>query len=249
MHHFRLALDAQMLKLRRTPSVLIVLAAPALVNAVLLLILATRAGNATMDDPWRTLAGSVGTIWVLFMLPLLVATVTALWANFEHDGRPWQHLFVLAVPRASVYAAKWVLSLALVTASTLLLGSFSVLVGAIVHLLLPGLGFPWPPPIGQIATQMAIMCLASGFVVTIHTWVSLRFSSMFLALGVGLAFLVANLFVSCSATLSRFFPWSLPLRVHAMPGVSVLEAVLYSILGGAVVAVVGTWDPLRRDHL
>jgi lantibiotic transport system permease protein len=246
------ALRAEVLKLRRTPSLLIVLAGPLVINIIFLLIVGAQASRTTdvvRSNPWGSLIGSVDSLWIMFMYPLVIVTVTALWANFEHHEQLWQHLFALPVPRVAIYAAKWVLSMLLVAVSTLLLGVFNVLAGLLLRVALPRLGFGAPAPVGMIFGHLGVIFLAAVLMVTIHTWVSLRWQNLFVALGAGVAALVANLFISFSPTWSRFFPWSLPLRVHAIRGANPVEAVLVSILGALIVGAVCGYDLVRREHV
>ena len=237
MTYFMRALKSEILKLKRTPSLLIVLVAPLLVNVLYMIILGAQGWSEPLETPWLSLVGSAGTIWAIFMLPLVIVSVTALWANFEHEERQWKHLFVLPIPRPAIYAAKWVCSLALIAVSTLLLGAFNLLGGVVLGLIMPWAGFQSPAPAGFIMGHLALLFLAAILIVTIHTWVSLRWRNLFVALGFGLATLLAGIFISLDSGLNRFFPWSFPLRVHAMPEANQLETIGISIAGALIVAV------------
>ncbi|MHB0877937.1 MAG: hypothetical protein ACYC5O_18020 [Anaerolineae bacterium] len=94
----------------------------------------------------------------------------------------------------------------------------------------------------------AVLSLASVFMVTIHTWVSLRFRGLYVALGVGVVCTLGSLFASFSDTWNRLLPWTLPLRVHAVVGADVPETLVYSLIGGLVVAVASAVDLVRQDH-
>jgi lantibiotic transport system permease protein len=242
------ALEAEVLKLKRTPSLLIAVAAPAVVCLVYAMMMLTQGRDAVRPDPWRSLIGNTGSLWVLLMLPLVVVTVTALWASFEHGDALWKHLFALPVPRPAVYVAKWLLSLAVVTASTLFLAVCEAIMGMVMGLFLPQLHLTWPPPFAYMLGHAAALSAASVFMVTIHMWVGLRFKGLYVALGLGVACLIGSLFASFSDTLNRILPWTLPLRVHAVVGANVPATLLYSLAGGLVVGAAALLDLVRQDH-
>ena len=59
-----------------------------------------------VDDTWYVMTKNMFSIWAVFMLPLLCSSVTALWANFEHQADQWKYLFALPFPRRSFRCSK-----------------------------------------------------------------------------------------------------------------------------------------------
>lgn len=91
---------------------------------------------------------------------------------------------------------------------------------------------------------------ASGLVLAVHTWMSLRFRSFapVLALGI-LATLVTIALNSGDVEVWPWFPWSLPFRAARGFGQAVQEPVLLALgaLGGLAAPVLAGWEMTRRD--
>ncbi len=242
------AIAAEALKLRRTLALWMVLLAPLIV--VLFQFFNFHQRGTLMvrarADAWALYSRSAFAVWAVFMLPLFLTLETALLNGIEHGVRGWTHLFALPVPRWTIYAAKLLVALALMlgAAFTLVLGLAAS--GEALHLLRPELGFgasvPWTPLLRLAALSSA----AALLILSIHMWISSRWASMTVALGAGVAGTFFALFAA-GQRLASFYPWLQPLRAVARPPEEARAAVLIGVVGGAVVALAGAWDVLRRD--
>ena len=88
--------------------------------------------------------------------------------------------------------------------------------------------------------------------ITIHTWVSLRWQSFTVASAVGIIATVVGFIVINSEEFSGYFPWSLPLRAAGPLVMDVAEAPLalpIGLVGGVVVSLLACWHVTRRDVL
>ncbi len=244
------ALSAEILKLKRTLALWLVIIAP-LIVVCLRFIDWTQRGEFYLYpgvNPWVRLTQSIIVLWGMLMLPLFVILETALLGGFEHAGKQWKHLFALPIPRWAIYVAKLLVSAGLIGLSTLVLWAGILLAGIGLRLLKPELGFGGPIPWLWILGLTLLAYLASWLVLSIHTWISMRWHSFTLAIGVGIAAIFLGLLAS-STEVGRVYPWSLPTDVVFGEGERLPLAVALGIIGGIVVGMMGCWNVTHRDVL
>lgn len=259
MIDFVRASRAEARKLRRT------LALWAAVLVPLLVIVMTTALNLLREvgprvtggptAPWDSLMlNLVLFLWCLLGLPLFVALETALLAGLEHRENTWKHLFALAIPRWSIYAAKLAIGILLLCLSSVVLALGIALEGLTLNVLRPDQGLALPVPWNDIVVRALSLTLAALLVLAIQTWVALRWRSFVVSVGLGIAGTIAALVVGISARTQPFvllLPWSLPYatltRDVATHTQLLTTASIIGILGGAIVAVLGCWEVVRRD--
>jgi pimeloyl-ACP methyl ester carboxylesterase len=243
------ALAAEVLKLKRTLALRMVLLAPALV--ALLSLLAQSAAILTGRSDltatlWHSHSQTSLTMWAIFLLPLLITIETALLAGIEHDEKQWKHTFALPVPRTSVYFAKFAVAQALAALSTLVLCAFIVVTGWLLILWHPSLAAAGAPPVASIVGRALGCWLAAGPILSINLWIALRWPSFTVPLGAGIAGTFFALFAS-SAKVAAYYPWLLPLDFLAADE-RAKTALILGIAGGIVVAILGCIDFNRREE-
>lgn len=243
MSFFR-ALHAELLKLKRTLAFRVIFVLPFLVALLqFFIVLRTKKFPQTFKL-WEAVGTNSLQIWAVFMMPLLIALVTALLNGIEHSDKQWKHLFALPVPRRSVYLSKFVVAQGLMLISTFVLALLVVVVGIASTYLKPELSNAGPVPYFWIAKQTAYVWLASWLIIAIHTWISMRWSGFPIALGAGIGGTFFALFAA-SASLGKYYPWLLPMNIF-IEGRFVMALVL-GISGGVVAALLGCFEFIRRD--
>ncbi|HEX2034735.1 MAG TPA: ABC transporter permease [Chloroflexota bacterium] len=254
MTAFARALWAELYKLRRTLALAMVLIAPLFVACLQALLLAQNsAGRPEGGYEWATYVRGVHALWALLMLPLVVSLETTLLGTIEHQGNHWKHLFALPIPRWSVYLAKFGAALGLLVASSVLLGAGAVLCGVLLRTVDPGIGLQGAIPWWEATAPALLTFLAAWLIVAIHTWVALRWPSIVVGLGLGIAATVAGVLIAQSGRWGSWFPWSLPVRAIATElaiatdGGGPHTILALGIGGGLLVALLGCWEVTRRD--
>ena len=247
------ALYAEQLKMKRTLALWLVPLAPLVIVALqMAIVLENRATYRAQEvqNAWIEYGGQMVFLWTMLMLPLFITLETALLANLEHGNKQWKHLFVLPVPRGAIYAAKQVSGMAIIGLSMAALYAYIILSGLALRLLAPGVGFEAPVPWWDFFRYVALSYLASWLILSIHTWVGLRWQSFVVASATGIAAMVIAIFMFRSDWAS-WYPWALPgLVANGLEtGQDVLAYLLTGSLGGLGVALVGAWDVVRRDVL
>ena len=88
---------------------------------------------------------------------------------------------------------------------------------------------------------------ASLLIVSLHTWIALRWRSFTIAIAVGMSATVCGFLIGQSERFGHWYPWSMPLQVMAGKGQHLELVVLVGVAGGLVVALLGLLDFGRRD--
>jgi lantibiotic transport system permease protein len=254
-HDLPRTLAAELLKTRRTRALLIALVAPYLVTLMPFLV-ALSQGPVFLRRPgfsaWSWLATSSFSTWTLVLFPLLLSLEAALLASVEHRSGGFKHLFALPVRRGTVYGAKQATVVLLTAASLALLTAGVVVAGLVLRRLRPELGFAQPVPFADLLVCAGRVLAASGLVLAVHTWMSLRWRSFAPVLALGILATVATVALNSGDTaIWPWFPWSLPFHAARDFGQDVSEPALLALgaLGGLAAALLGGREMTRRDVL
>lgn len=242
------ALQAEVLKLKRTMALRLVVLAPAVVALLAFFIqsVAIRRGIGDFAAAlWDSYPRNALTLWAVFLMPLLITVEAALLGGLEHGEQQWKHLFALPVPRHAIYVAKFLLLQGLIGLGTVLVGLFVLASGWLLILWHPVLAAAGPAPIASILRQVIQCWLASGLVLSVSLWVALRWPSFTVPLGVGIAGTFFALFAQ-SAQAAKYYPWLLPL--DALTGTDRTAALIIGISGGVLMATIGCIDFVRREE-
>lgn len=246
------ALSAELLKTRRTLTLALAFLAP-LSLAFLEVAIGFEGGKQMYrvgGDTWMTLIGHTSMIWALLLLPLFITLEMGLLGAQEHNNKTWKQLYALPLPRWSIYAAKQIVGMGVIGLSMSVLGLLTVGVGLIGRVLLPELGFDAPIPWAALAQNLFLSYLAAGLMISIHLWISLRWSSFVVAMACGIVPTVCGVAVLSSKWVS-YDPWLMPGVVSR--GLVEVEpyalALALGAVGGLVVACLGCWETTRQDVL
>ena len=244
------ALWAEMLKTKRTLALWLTIIIPLGIVALQFAIVAHRGMHLTGQavDAWIQFGQQMFLFWVLLALPLFIALETALLGGIEQQGNQWKHLCVLPLPRWTLYAAKYLASMALIGVSMAVLVSLTVLAGYLLQVLRPGTGFADNVPWGRFCSYAGGVYLASWLVISIQTWVGLRWSSFVVPMSVAVAATILGMVIG-SLDVAALYPWSLPMLVSDVfvTGEMQWPALLLGSLGGVVIAFLVCLDASHRD--
>ena len=247
------ALSSEMIKLKRTLALWLVIALPAVIVFLFFLNYLQRGEFLVPKDAdrWMWLAQNVFVLWSMVFLPLFIALEAALVSGLEHSQKNWKHLFALPVPRWRLYAAKLLAVLAVVGLGQIAIWGCTMLAGLGLRFLKPGLGFGTSFPWLRILEGSLEVYLASWLIVGIHTWISIRWPNFVLSIAVAVVAVMGGLIMS-NTELWRFYPWSLPATVargFIGGGEAQLLAMVVGVAGAVIVGIAGCWEAARRDVL
>ncbi len=249
------ALSAESLKLKRTIALKLVVLAPIAV-VLLTLFMASQAPFTTLrrnpgTDEWRALTRVNLQFWGLLMLPLYLTLQTALIAGLDHSENQWKALFAKPVPRWTIYVAKLLIVMGMAAVSAIILVGCLLIEGAVLRWYDPELQFAFPGPIGTMLRQASQMTALGFLLLVIQHWVSLRWRSFSIAIGVGAAAVVTSFAMLLSTGpyggWPQYFPWSLPVLVVARQPQNIEAALWITIAAGIVVGIAGCMDFCKRE--
>ena len=248
-------LHAELLKMKRTIALKMVVLSPAVV--VLLILFMTSQAPFSMVHPntvrneWMRLAHVNLRFWALLVMPLLITLETALVAELDHSENHWKSLLARPVPRWTLYVAKLLVVVAMTAAATFLLLCGVLLDGTILPKLQSEIAFGFPVPLGAIFREGAQVMALVFLALTIQHWVSLRWKSFSVAVGTGIVALAVSFFALAAArqvgSWPQYFPWVLPMMVLAEQPQNIETGLAISGALGLVVAAAGCCDFCRRE--
>ncbi len=248
-------LHAELLKMKRTAALKIVIIAPGLI-VLLVVFMASQTpfsllGRNGATDQWARLARITLRFWAFLLLPLDIALQTALLAGLDHADNQWKSLLARPVPRWTLYVAKLIVVAVMTAASTLLLLCGIFAGGAILPHLQPELTFGPPVPWAAVVKDGSQILGLAFLALTIQHWVGLRWRSFSVAIGIGILATVVGVFaVAAGQQLGgwpQYFPWSLPMLVLSRHPPDIPAALLISAALGLIVTAVGCRDFCRRE--
>lgn len=246
---------AEWLKLRRTIALKMVVIAPAAVTLLTLFIISQAPFSTLRRSPsadgWGPLVRINLQFWALLMLPLYWTLQTALLASLDHTENQWKALFARPVPRWSLYAAKLLMVLLMVSTSGVLLVAGIVAEGALLSRLTDEVRFPFPAPAGNMLMQMVQMTALAALPLVLQFWISLRSRSFPVAVASGIVAIVAGFAMLLAAgpygAWPQYFPWSLPMLVLSRQPYNLGRVLEISGILASLVIVLSCADFCRRD--
>ena len=241
------AIGAELIKLKRTLALKMALIAPAIVVMPLFLGIHHRANEfAKQGDVWHPLTQNIFMLWIVLMLPLFVTLETALLGGLEHAEKNWKHLFAMPILRGAIYAAKLVTNILLTGLSTFAVFAGTFIAGFALKALKPQLHFASPAPWAHTLRLYVFSFFAAWLMIAIQTWVSARWQSFSVAIGVGIAATVVGFVLINAHIWERVYPWTLTINFVAQNGSPALGLSL-GVVGGLAAAIAGGVEFTRRD--
>jgi lantibiotic transport system permease protein len=212
MKTFFRCLSVEILKTRRTLALALTVLAP-LVIALLMFAMYLQHPDYYMKSaggsPWKQLGETMLVYWSLLLLPLFITLEAALLGGLEHSQKNWKLIYTLPVPRWAIYTAKLVVLIGLIAFSSLVLLLFMPVLGSLLQTIQPAFGFDTPIPWADLLRLALLSYLAAWFLMAFHLWVSVRFPSFVVAVGVGIVATIFGMFLF-GEDIASFYPWTIP---------------------------------------
>lgn len=253
-------LSTEELKLRRTLAPVLAVVLPSVAAALEALL--TTHGDSTVsiagvDRVGWFLYGAFN-LWCAMLLPLFVALECSLVAGVEHQSHGFRRLLSLPIPRSSVYLSKLTTNLVLLASAFGILLASTFVALRIAARARPDLGLDGEFPWGGALRLTALTFVASLFLLAVHSFIALRWSSHALGVSVSIVGILGT--VSLSEMPIRWvYPWAMPTLVQGVvSGLAfgwgsaqsmrhVERALVHGGVGAALVLLVGGFLLVRRD--
>ena len=245
-------LSAELLKTKRAYALASALALPTILSLFNFLLLAGLGSGRDLyaaEDGWVQYEHNTITFWALLVFTCVIVLATAFLAHQEHDAKTWRRLMCLPLPRAPIYLAKLLVTLALGLLACLVLWAENILFGALFMLIRPDRGLSlanialWD----MLVPYLCIVAFAL-LIVSFHLWLAMWARNFVLSIGVGFSLGLAGAFLHEEALWRLAFPWSLPALVYSANSSSEgIWGLCYSIIGFVVITTIGCLSFIRRD--
>ncbi|MGE5603181.1 MAG: ABC transporter permease, partial [Nitrososphaerales archaeon] len=160
--------------MKNTLALALAFLAPLTIGFLLVVMFAQMGPPGRQLDQWGALIQNGHVLWSLLMLPLFVTLEMGLLANLEHANKAWKLLYALPLPRWSMYAAKQIISLALIALSMIVLVAVLFLSGRLLQIINPAFRFDQPFPREKVALATSVSFLASWLIIAFQLWFSIR---------------------------------------------------------------------------
>jgi lantibiotic transport system permease protein len=242
------AMSAELLKLKRTVALRVAVVAPMVVVVVMFLVFHQRQqAGATGFDLWFRFSKEIMGLWALLMLPLFVTLEAALLGALESSEKNWKHIFALPIPRGAIYSAKIITTIGIIGLSKIVLLVGTIGAGVLLGLLKPDYQLSLSSfPFRQMLLMYLTTYLLSWMMITIQMWVSVRWQSFTISVSTGISATVFGYMLINSAKWGRIYPWTLPVNVLVANG-NITRALMISLIGGLLIAILGGLEFIRRD--
>ncbi|MBV6451556.1 MAG: hypothetical protein DCC56_10000 [Anaerolineae bacterium] len=249
------AIQVEAIKLRRTLAFWMMFLAPLGIVGMTVLFDVRLAADVSGagEDAWAVMVRDTLGFWVVLMLPMFVALESSLLAQLEHGQKMWKHLFSLPTPRWTTYLAKLIITMIIVGVSTAVLMAGIVLSGWLIQKfgIRPDFNWTSPNPSWGVAVRTALhVFILSWCMIALQTYVSMKWSSFIVALGVGSVGSMLSFILVRSVTFAQVIPWSLPfnaLEPYIKQQTSLGLPLLVSLAGAFVFTMLGLWDLNTKD--
>jgi hypothetical protein len=249
-------LHAEMLKVKRTIALKMVVLAPAVVVLLVFFVVSQAPFSSLhrngIKNEWIGLENLALFFWALLMMPLYVTLESALVAGLDHSENHWKSLLARPVPRWTFHVAKLIVVMSMTAVATFVLLCGILLSGALLPKIQPEVAFAFPVPWATMVRDCAQVIGLMFLPLTILQWVSLRWGSFSVATGTGIVGTVIAFFATAAARQAgswmQYFPWALPMIVlNAKHAYNIPASLAVSCALGIVVAVASCLDFCRRE--
>jgi len=241
----------ELLKTRRSLSLLMLMLCPLTVVTLQTLVLVKTGGSVIDQKGWSVLWMGANSIWSYFMLPLFIALITALLNGNEHKNATWRLMLTLPVQRHSLYLAKALLAWLYVVAANIMLFVWVALSVLVLNLL--GMGSEQNSvfsaleyPAVEQTVKTAIACLP---ILMIQHLISWRFGNIVLPLAVGVIATMGIIQVG-SSEYWVYYPWTYITMANMGSDIAnQQQALVISSLMALLILMISTiWTSRREVH-
>lgn len=238
-------LMVELLKIRRSLALLMMLLIPLMVVVLNVLVLARRNGIAAIDArQWGFYWSMTTAMWCYFMLPLFIALVTGLLNGQEHKNQSWRLMLTLPVSQTRLFVVKGLLAWLFVMGASAILAA-GAYIGALVLIAIGASSqgaFVFAP-----LPMLAKLAVTSLPVIAIQHALSWRYQNLVLPLALGV---VATMGITQIGSSSNWiwYPWSYALMaVNGTDAVKQQLALTLAAGAGVALFAASAWVLGRRE--
>ncbi len=180
-------ISAELFKFRRTFVLWLLVLAPAFVPAINFIILFKRGDKIIQDgqNAWAVLLGNTiqpGN----FLFPFFVMVIALFVNSIEHNSNTWKLIYTQPISRLATFLSKMKVFVLMIFFSLMLFAFFSLIVGYLLNVVKPELGFDQAFDKSLIFQACLKIFLASLGYASLQFALSQKSKNLMLSLGVGI---------------------------------------------------------------
>lgn len=242
MTTFLRLLRAELLKLKNTPLLAVVICVALMPATTVSLIYFTRSDGMTVWQ-WNSFLQSSMQIWLQLVVALFIGILAAQYLAIEHGNNTWKILFTLPASKTLVVLAKWCVTLMLIMIAFVILG-LSLYGGAVLLQLFNSEAKLIPQAFDHITRDLGMLIatvIASMGIITIQYILALVVRAMSVPIIVAVAgFMVASMSAGRELML-HLWPWAWPYQVYLQTANSsdARVSISYALMASLAITVVG----------
>ncbi len=201
-------ISAELYKFRRTFILWFLIIGPAFIPIINLLIFLLKGEQIVAEgvNPWQQLLQfsiDPGN----FLFPFFVMIVALFVNSIEYNSNTWKLIYTQPLSRTTVYASKVKVFVLMIFFSLMLFGTFSILVGYIVKMAKPDLGFDQDFNHSLFfSLPFKVFLMTLGYA-SIQFWLSQRWKNLILSLGVGIGGFISFMILSQGWKYAPYHPY------------------------------------------
>jgi lantibiotic transport system permease protein len=206
---------AEMIKQKRSLTILVIFLAPGLM-VIFNLLVGLSGIYGEMESGQQIMTSVVHNslnLWALIMLPMAMTLLTALNANVEYRNNQWKYVYSLPVSPWKVMMLKWLINIAMAAFTHLLYFGLIILTGLYLCTV-NGKSFVGSLDYIYLLQHLGIIFMGSILLTTIHTLAALTLENFLTAMSFGTLMMISNYFVAQSVKYGVFSPWAYPMRLN-----------------------------------
>lgn len=253
INYYRSSLSAESLKLKGTFSLWLSILAPCALVSMYVIGFWSKGEYLVPEgaNAWHQFAKQNFGIYTLLLMPIFIALLTSLTNGIEHKSNGWKHLYSLPLPKSTIYVAKATTVVGLVLLSNVVFVLAYLAGGIFLTFVRPGLGFESMAGLEIVFVSCLKLFLASFVIIAVQFWLSIRWSSFALSMGVGIVAII-TVAVAMRWEYIHYYPFAYPfVAIREFPNGADIpklftQEVLLSFGVGLLVFILGYYDISRK---
>lgn len=199
--------------------------------------------------PWHNFLLLYYEATAFMLLPLFVIIIAALLCYVEHRYGMWKHLLITSISRVAIYFSKLLFAYLFIAASHLYFIVLMLISAAVLAVFRPELKLLKQEPDFMLLITLAVKTLLSiAGMLSLQFWISIRFRSFIVALGIGvIGFVICSLLLEWPYII--YLPYAYPmLYLQGVEEASLIGRVeVMSLVYLLIFSVLGVIDFRRRQ--
>lgn len=209
--YYTSSIKSELIKLKNTSTIWLTITAGLLFPLLFFsgqIVMYEKPAVVTVVNPWPLFVQSQFQSFIPFFVPMFITLIASLIMQVEHKSLGFKYLFALPIPKWSVYFGKLSVVLAAVLVTLFINYSAILLSGLVLGFIHSDLRYlDFQPEYFNNLKLLFTSFLASTGIIAIQFWLSFRFKSFAVSLGIGMFLAIIGVMIA-QVSQAVYFPYS-----------------------------------------